>query len=258
MGEEEEPSFSACWGLKMKRATFLVTCVALASVSGHEYYAGKCPIFTPMKEFDWAQFSSGVWYVTQKFSTKSSCLTYEFETDDLGFKSVKQDRKLPFSDELGVDNKYIYKGKLYAPDESNPAKMIVRFPLNPVGDASFVVMSTDYSTFALLCTCQESSLFGLANFNRRSCSILQRSQKENDTITENLKKLLNDDLREEDPNNPSHDFDPIKQENCKYDKDKPLTIDVEKILGLATGSSKGSLSYEDVYGDYESDAEWVN
>merc|ERR1712098_291336 len=220
MGEEEEPSFSACWGLKMKRATFLVTCVALASVSGHEYYAGKCPIFTPMKGFDWAQ-----------------------------------DRKLPFSDELGVDNKYIYKGKLYAPDESNPAKMIVRFPLNPVGDASFVVMSTDYSTFALLCTCQESSLFGLANFNRRSCSILQKSQKENDTITENLKKLLNDDLREEDPNNPSHDFDPIKQENCKYDKDKPLTIDVEKILGLATGSSKGSLSYEDVYGDYESDAE---
>ena len=36
------------------------------------------------------QFSSGLWYVTQKFDTKSTCLTYEFKTDNLGFKSIEQ------------------------------------------------------------------------------------------------------------------------------------------------------------------------
>merc|ERR1711862_767129 len=50
--------------------------------TGHEYFPGQCPNFTPMSEFDWDKFSTGVWYVTRKFSTKSSCLTYEFKTDD--------------------------------------------------------------------------------------------------------------------------------------------------------------------------------
>ena len=36
------------------------------------------------------QFSSGVWYVTEKFGTRSRCLTYEFKTDTLGFKSIEQ------------------------------------------------------------------------------------------------------------------------------------------------------------------------
>ena len=28
--------------------------------------------------------------MTEKFGTKSTCLTYEFKTDSLGFKSVEQ------------------------------------------------------------------------------------------------------------------------------------------------------------------------
>ena len=37
-----------------------------------------------------SQFSFGVWYVTEKFGTKGTCLTYEFKTDNLGFKSIEQ------------------------------------------------------------------------------------------------------------------------------------------------------------------------
>ena len=40
--------------------------------------------------FLWLQFSAGVWYVTEKFGTKGTCLTYQFKTDNLGFKSVEQ------------------------------------------------------------------------------------------------------------------------------------------------------------------------
>merc|ERR1712183_1127954 len=62
----------------------------LSTVSSHSVHSGQCPALTPMAGFDWDQFSSGVWYVTDKFDTKSTCLTYQFKTDNLGFKSIEQ------------------------------------------------------------------------------------------------------------------------------------------------------------------------
>jgi len=83
----------------------LLSILALLSVGleAHEFYPGQCPQMTPMLDFNWNEFSNGTWFVTRKFATKSSCLTYQFETDDSGFKSVKQMRRLPFSDRLPVD-----------------------------------------------------------------------------------------------------------------------------------------------------------
>merc|ERR1719209_308517 len=86
---------------------FLVVTVCSLSALGHEYFPGQCPNFTPMSGFDWGKFSTGVWYVTQKFATKSSCLTYQFKTDDLGFKSIEQVRQLPYSERVGLDHEYI-------------------------------------------------------------------------------------------------------------------------------------------------------
>merc|ERR550539_1527039 len=98
----------------------LATTLLLSStVWAHDAYPGACPTFTPMQGFDWNQFSEGVWYVTQKFSTKSSCLTYQFLTDEEGFKTIEQVRQLPLVDQTGLDHEYIYKGRLYAPDSSN-------------------------------------------------------------------------------------------------------------------------------------------
>merc|ERR1712061_302631 len=66
--------------LGMAFASYLL--VLLAGVAtAHEYFPEKCPSFTPMQGFDWDQFADGVWYVTQKFATRSTCLTYEFTTD---------------------------------------------------------------------------------------------------------------------------------------------------------------------------------
>ena len=117
-------------------------------------------------------------YVTHKFDTSSSCLTYKFKQDNLGFKSIEQQRQLPLVGTVGLDHEYMwvsqdwrwdrsgsqsqpfetgndtieivlhkiinllkprcgcnlnicsYTGNLYAPSESTPAKMIVRFPLS--------------------------------------------------------------------------------------------------------------------------------
>jgi len=78
----------------------------LALASAHEYFPDSCPAFTPMDGFDWDQFADGVWYVTQKFATRSTCLTYEFTTDELGFKEITQLRQLPYSEKVGLDHEY--------------------------------------------------------------------------------------------------------------------------------------------------------
>merc|ERR1719154_48810 len=161
----------------------------VGAVFGHEINPGKCPDFNPMKSFDWEKFSSGVWYVTQKFDTKSTCLTYEFKTDNLGFKSIEQIRQLPFKDAVGIDHDYKYTGKLFVPQESVPSKMIVRFPLNAIGSASYVILDTDYDSYGLLCTCQAMDLF-ITTAHRISCSILQRTAQENEAVTEKMKALI--------------------------------------------------------------------
>jgi len=199
----------------------------VGTVLSHELYPGKCPTFTPMDGFDWQRFSEGRWYVTRKFSTKSSCLTYEFKTDEQGFKSIEQIRQLPFKDAVGVDHDYKYTGKLYAPKESEPAKMVVRFPLNVVGSASFVVSDTDYDSYGIVCTCQQMDLF-ITYGHRISCSILQRKPEEDEEITTKMEAKV--------PEKYAHDFDKIDHSDCEYDRPKAWEIDVDKIIGQIGGS----------------------
>merc|ERR1712080_4100 len=79
--------------------------VLLAGVAtAHEYFPEKCPSFTPMQGFDW-----------DKFATRSTCLTYEFTTDELGFKEITQLRQLPYSEKVGLDHEYKYTGKCMLP-----------------------------------------------------------------------------------------------------------------------------------------------
>jgi len=223
---------------------FLLVAALITFVSSHEYFPGKCPNLTPMSDFDWNKFSDGIWYVTRKFNTKSTCLTYEFKTDAEGFKSIEQVRQLPYSERVGLDHEYIYTGKLYAPQESTPAKMIVRFPLNVIGASSYVVMDTDYDTYGMVCTCQDMDLF-FTFAHRRSCSILQRNPIEENSITEKMAALIDEAV-----NDASHDFDKIKQEGCDYDKEKVLNIDVDKILGLK-GNSEVREEVDSVASEFE-------
>merc|ERR1712013_197286 len=241
---------SVCAAIERRvAAMFLIVTLSLlhtitSIVSGHEYFPGQCPSFTPMSGFSWSQFSTGTWYVTQKFATQSTCLTYEFKTDNLGFKSVEQVRQLRYTDRVPLEHEYVYTGKLYAPQESSPAKMIVRFPLNVVGSSGFTVMDTDYDTHAMVCTCQDVDLF-LSYVHRRSCSILQRQAEEDPEVTKKMKELIDSQIE-----NASHDFDIIKQEACEHGKEKVLNIDVDKILGLK-GDSGLRDAIESVASEFE-------
>ena len=69
----------------------------------------------------------------EKFgTTKSKCLTYDFLEDDKGFKTIEQTSVINPLSKLTLDNKYVYTGRLSSPYRSEPANMIVQFPLSRV------------------------------------------------------------------------------------------------------------------------------
>merc|ERR1711963_44117 len=199
-----------------------VILVSLAITQAHDWYSGECPLFTPISEFSWDRFKAGRWYATEKFDTASKCLTYEFKDDPNGEYLVEQTSVLTGLRRLSVDNKVKYRGKL-----------IARFPLSLLGTASFVIMDTDYSNYALICTCQSKSMLGLLNFHRRSCTILQRSPERDGEISRQLHNLLNEQIPTDDGDElPDHDFDIISHNGCDYeDNGKGLQLDVDKIIG---------------------------
>ena len=63
------------------------------------------------------------------------------------------------------------------------------------GQERLVVLDTDYSASGLVCTCQDVSLFVLRG-HRVSCSILQRDNIEDASVTQRLTALLNTQLGE--------------------------------------------------------------
>ncbi|KAF9405246.1 hypothetical protein HW555_013936 [Spodoptera exigua] len=121
----------------------------------HSYHLGACPVVEPMPGFEMNKML-GVWYVIQKTSTASHCLTYNFtKTDE------------PYRYELEQ-----YTGILTVPDPAVPARMKVRFPLSVAGSASYTVLLTDYTSHAVIFTCQK-----LAFAHRQSATILSRTKE---------------------------------------------------------------------------------
>ena len=66
----------------------------------------------------------------EKFDTSSKCLTYDFQGESGKEMFVEQRSTLTGLARLSFDNKAIYKGRIVVPKSSEPANMIVRFPLS--------------------------------------------------------------------------------------------------------------------------------
>jgi len=156
-----------------------------------------------MENFDMSKFM-GRWYAIQKFSTASSCWTYDFiRNASDGSLKVVQSRDHVVLDTIGLDNNYRYTGSLDVPDPNRPAFMRARFPMSVAGKSDYVVFATDYENYGAIYTCQ-SILFG----HRRSATILSR--------TKTLAPMFVNKVRTKlegfgvDP----HDFSIISHEDC--------------------------------------------
>ncbi|XP_046681846.1 apolipoprotein D-like [Homalodisca vitripennis] len=179
------------------------------SVHSHSYKLGGCPTVEPLNDFSMSRFL-GKWYVIQKTSTGSRCLTYNFTTaEEPNEYNLEQVSEHPVLGLASVDNKYHYTGHLVVPSLDTPAKMVVKFPLSVAGSASYTVFATDYDTFGAIFTCQK-----LAFAHRESATILSRQKT--------LDKMFLDKVRGKlsafgvDP----YDLSVIDQANCPGEQDK--------------------------------------
>ncbi|XP_046964382.1 apolipoprotein D-like [Vanessa cardui] len=156
----------------MFKLTVLVLLAFSDNVFSHTYHLGACPAVEPMPGFDMNQML-GLWYVIQKTSTASHCITYNFtKTDEPGTYQLEQLSQHFILGLTPLKHDYRYTGILTVPDKAVPARMKVQFPLSVAGSASYTVMATDYTTYAAIFTCQK-----LAFANRHSATILSRTKE---------------------------------------------------------------------------------
>ncbi|XP_026740599.1 apolipoprotein D-like [Trichoplusia ni] len=137
----------------------------------HTYHLGACPVVEPMPGFEMNKLL-GVWYVIQKTSTASHCLTYNYtKTDEPGKYEIEQVSQHFILGLTPLKHDYRYTGTLRVIDPAVPARMKVNFPLSVAGSASYTVVMTDYTSHAVIFTCQK-----LAFAHRRSATILSRTK----------------------------------------------------------------------------------
>lgn len=73
----------------------------------------------------------GVWYVIQKTSTGSCCITYNFtKTEEPDEYLLEQNSQHLILGLTPLQHEYHYTGKLSVPDAAVPARMKVKFPLS--------------------------------------------------------------------------------------------------------------------------------
>ncbi|XP_069678986.1 apolipoprotein D-like [Periplaneta americana] len=147
-----------------------VALATLTTVTGHSYHLGNCPNVESVPNFDMNKFL-GKWYVIQKTSTGSKCLTNTYaKTNETGRYTITQVSEHLILGLTSLNHEYTYEGVLNIPDDNDPGRMQVRFPLSLAGSASYIVLMTDYENYAGVFTCQK-----LAFAHRQSASILSRT-----------------------------------------------------------------------------------
>jgi len=157
-------------------------CLALlGSSEAHEYYDGSCPDFPPVGSLDWSRWSSGgAWQAAFKHNSRSSCIRYEFSGDGEK-RRVDETKLLPVLGRFGVPSAVKSSGTL-TPASSNSGAFSVKWETGVLRQAFFspmeyVVLATDYTSKALVCSCQDLSVGGLGGLNRRSCDFLVRGNE---------------------------------------------------------------------------------
>ncbi|XP_076231427.1 apolipoprotein D [Calliopsis andreniformis] len=154
-------------------------------IKAHTYHMGGCPIVEPMHNFQMNRFL-GVWYVIQKTTTASKCITYNYTRgEEPGEFILTQDSDHPILGLTPLKHEYHYTGELTVPEPSTSARMQVRFPLSVAGTASHVVFSTDYENYAGIFTCQK-----LAFAHRQSATILSRHRELDKSYVDKLRQKL--------------------------------------------------------------------
>lgn len=199
----------------------------LSTVAGHSYHLGNCPTVESQKNFEMDRFL-GKWYVIQKTSTGSKCLTDTYaKTNETGKYVIQQVSEHLILGLTSLNHEYTYEGIITVPDSSDPATMVVRFPLSLAGSASYIVFMTDYDNYAGVFTCQK-----LAFAHRQSASILSRSPNLDKIYMDKIRNRLRDyGVDPYDLSNIEHSCNPPNEDTLDINVN-PTTFTAGSIAGV--------------------------
>jgi len=177
----------------------LVMLMAISTVSGHEYLWGSCPDVEVLRDFDLERFA-GTWYVQQRFRTSSDCIEERIELENGTYFLTERIRP------LSAGAYVTQRTKLVAPDRDTPAKLTVNYPLSPFGNSTYWVLATDYTSHALVWSCDKPLRFAP---HRQQATILSRSRDRLDReVIQKMRRKLDSFSIDEDS------FSLINQSEC--------------------------------------------
>ncbi|CAG2227909.1 apolipoprotein D-like [Mytilus edulis] len=112
---------------------------------------GKCPPVVAQKELDVKEYL-GDWYEIYKFKANfedgQECIKANYLLKEDKHIRVQNEGKTPNGETISI------VGDGYAPDENEPAKLLVKFSeAAPYGN--YWVIDTDYKTYTLIYSCSE-------------------------------------------------------------------------------------------------------
>ena len=176
------PTFNTDSVMRPMMLSLTVMVISASVVQCHEYYSGKCPDFSPMRDFDWGRFS-GDWWAALKMNSRSSCIRYSYDLED-GERVVTETKLLPVIGRFGVPSAVKSRGSLTSARPGGPSSLMeVVWNTGPVSsanaavmgpllsDTEYVILDTDYTDKALICSCRDLNM-GFFAANRRSCALL--------------------------------------------------------------------------------------
>merc|ERR1712179_369799 len=187
--------------LKMMFAVVLVL-ILVGVVTPHSYGIGGCPTVPAATNFQAEQFL-GTWYVIELFGRQTKCMSLTFNKVSNTTLSITEAMEFYLLDNINVDYSHANTGTLNIENPTNSAKMRIKWPDNILGSATFTVVDTDYTGYALIVECQKLWLV-----SRTNAAILSREPTLAPELITKLKGTVDGmDLD-------STDFSSMRHENC--------------------------------------------
>ncbi|CAL4124429.1 unnamed protein product [Meganyctiphanes norvegica] len=204
---------------------------------------GSCPVIKPLETFNVDKFN-GTWYVIEIFGRHTKCMTLTFEKKTNTSLTVTQAMEFYMLDKVNIDYAHANTGTLEILDKTNPSKMQIRWPDNIAGSATFNIVDTDHSSYALIVECQK-----LLFLSRTNAAILSREPFLKLAVKQKLQGQINTmDLD-------ATDFSAMKHENCIRPEDSDVDLgfvrdQVYNAFGFVQDDKINQINDEEEMADY--------
>jgi len=222
----------------------LVVLVGLVgNAASHSIGLGSCPVIDPLENFNVDKFL-GTWYVIEIFGRHTKCMTLTFEQKSNTSLSVTQAMEFYMLDRVNIDYAHTNTGTLEITEKTDPSEMTVRWPDNIAGSATFNIVDTDHSGYALIVECQK-----LLFMSRTNAVILSREPFLKLAVKQKLQGKINTMGLD------ASDFSAMKHENCIRPEDSDVDLDFIRdqafnVFGFVQDDKMNQIDDEEEMADY--------